>query len=321
MKRLVAGAVILLVALVGCATSGPEPAPDGPAPVSAAFPVTVEHSLGTTTIEREPTRVVMLGPSDADAALALGVVPVGIHSRYGFERGVGPWAEAALGDAAPAVTGGRELPYEAIAALAPDLILNVGSGGEQEEHDTLSRIAPTVALPAGAEPYAPRWQDATRLIAQSLGRQAGGDALVADTEAYLREVAAANPGFAGRTLTYLDVAGGEAYVGGRETTVVTTMRELGFTDTPYVAGLPAQDTQSALSAELLPRIDADVLLVYVLDGDREQALEANPGLANLAAVREGRALFLPDLALSAPSVLSIPHGVDAALPFLQAAMG
>ncbi|GAA3248527.1 iron-siderophore ABC transporter substrate-binding protein [Pseudonocardia petroleophila] len=321
MKRIVVGAAALLVALAGCATPGGERAAVADSSPQGTFPVTVEHALGSTTIEREPTRVVTLGPSDADAVLALGVVPVGINSRYGFERGVGPWAEAALGDADPVVTAGNELQFEAIAALRPDVIVNVGSGGDPAEHDTLSRIAPTIALPAGAAPYAPRWQDATRLIAQALGRAAEGERLVAATEDHLREVAAENPSFAGRTLTYLDVLAGEAYVGGREATVVTTMRELGFVDTPYVAGLPAEETQSALSAELLPQVDADVVLIYAIDGSPEQALAANAGLANLGAVRAGRAQFLPDLSLSAPSVLSIPYGVDRLVPFLQAATG
>ncbi|ODU21269.1 MAG: hypothetical protein ABT15_13280 [Pseudonocardia sp. SCN 73-27] len=283
--------------------------------------MTVTHSLGSTTVPAAPTRVVTLGPSDADAVLALGVVPVAIHSRYGFERGVGPWAEAKIGTATPAVTGGRELSYEAIAAARPDLIVNVASGGDRTEYDTLSRIAPTIALPAGAQPYSPRWQDSTRLIAQALGKQADGDRLVADTEAYLQRTAAGNPAFAGKTVTYLDVVSGESYVGGKEATVVATMRELGFVNTPYVEAMPASETQSAVSAELLPRIDADVLLIYGFGASREEVLAGNVGLANLTAVKNGHAYFLPDLALSAPSVLSIPHGVDAMLPFLRTATG
>ena len=320
MKRLVVAAVIVLSTLVACSAPAAEPiAATAPQP-SGAFPVTVEHSLGTTTIEREPTRVVTLGPSDADAVLALGVVPVAIHSRYGFERGVGPWAEPALGDAAPAVTTG-EISYEAVAAARPDLIVNVGSGGEQEQHDTLSRIAPTIALPAGAAPFAPRWQDATLLIAQALGRAAEGERLVTDTESYLSGVAAENPAFAGRTLTYLDVVGNEVYLGGKATTVVRTMRELGFRDTPYTGSLPPEETQVLLSAELLPQVDADVLLVYGFGAGREQVLAANAGLATLPSVTEDRAFFLPDLALSAPSVLSIRYGVDQVLPFLRTATG
>lgn len=318
MKRLLGAAALALV-LAGCSTA--TPAAEPPAAATSTFPVTVTHSLGSTTIPAEPVRVVTLGPSDADAALALGVVPVAIHSRYGFERGVGPWAEEKLGTATPMVTGGRELSYEAIAAARPDLIINVASGGDRTEYDTLSRIAPTIALPAGAQPYSPRWQDSTRLIAQALGKQADGDRLVADTEAYLQRTAAGNPAFAGKTVTYLDVVSGESYVGGREATVVATMRELGFVNTPYVEEMPASQTQSAVSAELLPRIDADVLLVYGFGSSREEVLAGNVGLANLNAVKNGHAYFLPDLALSSPSVLSIPHGVDAMLPFLRTATG
>jgi iron complex transport system substrate-binding protein len=318
MKRIL-GAAALLVVLAGCA-GAPAPTEAAPPP-AAAFPVTVQHALGSTTIPQKPTRVVTLGPSDADAVLALGVVPVAIHSRYGFERGVGPWAEDELGTATPAVTGGRELSYESIAAARPDLIVNVASSGEQAEYEQLSRIAPTIALPAGAQPYSPTWQAATTLIAQALGEQAAGERLVRDTEAYLDRVAAENPAFAGRTATYLDVVGGEVYVGGKEATVVTTMRQLGFANTPYVEGLPPADTQTALSAELLPQIDSDVLLVYGFGASEQETVASNAGLANLGAVRAERAYFLPDLALSAPSVLSIPYGVDAMLPFLRAATG
>jgi hypothetical protein len=41
----------------------------------------------------------------------------------------------------------------------------------------------------------------------------------------------------------------------------------------------------------------------------------------LSAVRDGRAYWLSDLSLSQPSVLSIPHGVDAMLPVLEEATG
>ncbi|MCF7549499.1 iron-siderophore ABC transporter substrate-binding protein [Pseudonocardia sp. WMMC193] len=318
MKRIL-GAVALLLVLAGCA-GAPAPAEQPQAP-AAAFPVTVQHSLGSTTIPQQPTRVFTLGPSDADVVLALGVVPVGIHSRYGFERGVGPWAEDKLGSATPTVTTGRVLPLEAIAAAKPDLIINVASGGDKEEYDTLSRIAPTVALPVGAQPYAPKWQDATRLIAQALGKPAEGDTLIADTESYLNGVASANPTFRGKTATYLDVMAGEVYVGGNQATVVTTLKELGFTDTPYVASLPPTDTQSPLSAELMPQIDSDVLVVYGFGASQAETLASNAGLANLGAVKAEHAYFMPDLALSSPSVLSIPYGVDAMLPFLKTATG
>lgn len=49
----------------------------------APFPVTVDHVWGSATIEEAPERVVTLGVTDADVALALGVTPVAI-TGYSF---------------------------------------------------------------------------------------------------------------------------------------------------------------------------------------------------------------------------------------------
>ena len=69
----------------------------------------------------------------------------------------------------------------------------------------------------------------------------------------------------------------------------------------------------------LGQIDADVALIYAFGNTEEQAVAQNAALGSLSAVRDGRAYWLPDLSLSAPSVLSIPYGVDAMLPFLEEA--
>ena len=42
------------------------------------FPVTIDHALGSTTIEAKPERVVTWGWSAQDAVLGLGVTPVGM---------------------------------------------------------------------------------------------------------------------------------------------------------------------------------------------------------------------------------------------------
>jgi iron complex transport system substrate-binding protein len=77
-----AAATLLVAALTGCST-GSTSADAASEPTSTtsvdpdAFPVTIEHALGETTIEAEPTRVATLGWTDQDHVLALGVVPVG----------------------------------------------------------------------------------------------------------------------------------------------------------------------------------------------------------------------------------------------------
>ena len=98
------------------------------------------------------------------------------------------------------------------------------------------------------------------------------------------------------------------------------MTELGFVPAPYVRDFPADESQNAISAELLANIDADVILAYSFGATEEEVRRDIPAWDTLDAVREGRVHFLPDLSLSAPSVLSIPHGIDELLPFLQTAV-
>ena len=109
----------------GSAASGTSPAED-------AFPVTLDTEFGTTTVEEAPERVVVLGLTDADAVLALGVTPVAVQQWLPqfAEYGVGPWAEDLI---AEAVDGGEtevlpntgvvDYDVEEVAALRPDLVV------------------------------------------------------------------------------------------------------------------------------------------------------------------------------------------------------
>ena len=90
------GAALLAAAVVatGCgsgAESEPAAAENGTGTATAAgFPVTVSTAFGDVTVEEEPTRVVALGWSDAETALALDVQPVGASDWLGFGgEGVG----------------------------------------------------------------------------------------------------------------------------------------------------------------------------------------------------------------------------------------
>jgi len=71
---------------------------------AAAFPVTIPHKFGSTTIEAEPERVVSIGYNEHDFLLALGVIPVALRDWYGEQpNSVWPWAQDELGDATPEV--------------------------------------------------------------------------------------------------------------------------------------------------------------------------------------------------------------------------
>ena len=120
--RLGAAAALAVAALTACSTgsttddadSATEPTTNTSADADA-FPVTIEHALGETTIEEEPTRVATLGWTDQDHALALGVVPVGATAITwgGNEPGSTAWFDAAIEEA------GAEAPCATTTPTAP----------------------------------------------------------------------------------------------------------------------------------------------------------------------------------------------------------
>ena len=88
--------LVTLAALAACSTGGTDSATSAPAgggDVAAtslaeadAFPVSIDHAYGSTTIEKEPQRVVTIGWSSQDAVVAFGKVPVGIEKFTGPGR-------------------------------------------------------------------------------------------------------------------------------------------------------------------------------------------------------------------------------------------
>ena len=154
-----AAVTALAAALAGCSTgstSGTEAAAEPTSTTSVdpdAFPVTIEHALGTTTIESEPRRVATLGWVDQDHALSVGVVPVGAIeiSWGGNEQLSTPWFDEALeelgGEQPTRYSDADGAPVEEIARLAPDLILATNSGVTAKEYQQLSKVAPVVAKP------------------------------------------------------------------------------------------------------------------------------------------------------------------------------
>lgn len=127
---LLAGVVLLVGTAAACGDSGSDTAAGTAAKSSAssdAFPVTIKHKFGSTTIKSEPQRIVTIGLTDQDAVLALGKVPVATTNWLGDYKGaIGPWAQDKLGSSAvPTVLKdtGTGPQIEKIAALKPDLII------------------------------------------------------------------------------------------------------------------------------------------------------------------------------------------------------
>jgi iron complex transport system substrate-binding protein len=316
---------VALVLIAGC---GEDAATDGgaaPAAEASAFPVTIPHRYGSTTIDAAPTRVVVAGLREQDSLLALGVVPVATTEWYGKHPGaIFPWAEKALGDAAkPEVLGFTDgIQFERIAALRPDLILAVYSGLTKKDYETLSKIAPTVAQPRGEVDWGSSWQEEVLTVGKAVGKPEEARRLKDETEATIAAAAKAHPEFRGQTAAVATPYQG-IYVYGPQDARSRFLTDLGFTFPKELEGVGAEDFGGEISDEKVDLLDVGALLWFADPGPAAK-LRRNALYSRLQVHREGRDYFMAERgelyeATSFVSVLSIPLLLDELVPRLAAA--
>lgn len=292
-----------------------------------AFPVTIEHTFGETTIEEEPTRVVTVGLKEQDDLLALGVVPVATSAWLDDTPGaVYPWAEDLLGDAeTPTLIDNLSngIQFEQIAAEQPDLIIALYAGLTQEDFDTLSAIAPVVAQPGDVPSYGISWQDQLTSVGLAVGRPEAAEELVTETEATIAQYAADNPDLAGQAAAVAAPFEG-VYVYGPTDPRSRLMTDLGMV---YPEELTAQLPDAFggnISAERVDLLDLDALVWLADVGDEQDAITSNGAYAALPVATEGRAFYVPGsddygTAFSFVTALSLPFIYERLVPQLLAA--
>ena len=291
---------------------------------NAAFPVTIEHTYGETTIESEPLRVVSVGFGEHDGLLALGVIPVAVRDWYGEQPfATWPWAQDELGDAEPVVLASDEENFEQIAALEPDLIMGISSGMTEEQYATLSAIAPTIAQPEEYIDYGTPWDVALEITGRAVGRSAEAEQLIADTEQMFADAVAEHPEFVGAsaavTFFFEDQPG--AY--GTEDIRSRTLTELGFVIPSEIDELAGDAFFVSISPEDLSIIDTDVVVWIGLGEDTTAAVRDLPTRPAMQAFQEGREIVADDLlsgAFSHASVLSLEYVIDELVPELALAL-
>jgi iron complex transport system substrate-binding protein len=283
------------------------------------------------TIDAEPTRVVALDFPSADAALALGVVPVGMAEISYVEGGMHSWTADALDGAATTVFPiGDGYPLETIARLDPDVILAVGNAYPPvaDSWERLNAIAPVVTTPHGQGSRENTWQEGHLQAGRALGKAELAAEQVAEAEGGIAEAREANPAFAGKTVTFFNYAAGVLYlINTNDDTSVKFLRDLGFAGvTDAVAAMPdmaGSPGRAEVSAERYPSIDADLILGTSSDG-RIDDLTAVPTFARIPAVERGAFVSLDvgkSTAMVYPSVLSLAYAVEHLTPELAEALG
>lgn len=326
--------VALFALLAGCSTGavGESGGEGAAADVErdGDFPRTVTHAYGETEIPAAPERVATVSWVNADVSLALGVVPVGMprNDFGGNETGSTDWFDAELEEV------GGEMPTlysetdgintEAIAALEPDLILGAYSGMTAEEYETLSAIAPTIAMPEGDVAFGTAWQDSTRLIGEALGRSEQAEQLVTDVEGRIEQVAADHPAIEGKTFVWGTVDPGAAEQIYAFTDVDNRPRfleQLGMVQAPAVSDAASGSPEEfaiTWSPERADELESDVLVTWATSDDVRETIEADPLLGRIPAVAADRMVLQTDeqqvLSISASSPLSLPWALDNVVP-------
>lgn len=325
-RRLVVLALPLLALATACGSGTSDAADVAPAAsqAAAAFPVTLEHAFGSTTVPAQPTKVVSVGFTDQDPLLAVGVTPVGVREWFGAQPyATWPWAQEALGDAKPTVLGASELELEKIAALDPDLIVGLSSGMTQEQYATLSKIAPTLARPKDVVDFGVSWQDATRLVGKAVGRSDRAEQVVDDVEETFAEAREQNPSLAGKTATFgIMFEAGSVSAYGPQDARGRLLADLGLQLPKAVVDGAGDTFFAAVSGERLREIDADAL-VWGEFGDSDDYVRKLPLRPSLKAVKTGGEFFLTDQESGAASfgtALSLPALLDTFVPKLVAAV-
>lgn len=308
-----AAGLLLLATAAACGSSPGDAAPPAASgSAAAAFPVTIEHKFGSTTIPAKPQRIVTVGWNDQDFVLSLGEVPVSTREWF-TEYPTYPWVAPRL--------GGRKLPtfsaeinYEAIVKQRPDLILAIYETIDKETYEKLSQIAPTVVQSSAYPDEETPWDVQTLTTGRAIGKAAEAQALVAKVKAKFDAARKANPQFAGKVL--VEDYGPEK---GQHWLVPAKDPRRALFD---ALGFQAQSASADVSEERLDLLDRDVLFI---NGATKADMLKSPVFSRLKVVRENRTVYTSfetplagALSYSGPDALL--YALDLLLPQLKAAV-
>lgn len=237
------------------------------------------------TVPDAPERVVVLGELDLDAALTLGVQPVGTVNG----RGQATLPRYLLDKAGKeiSVVGDLDNPnLEKLIDLEPDLILTAQT--KPELLTLLNEIAPTVVTGNWGEP----WKQVFQRTALVLNKEAEGKAFLAQYEARLQEARTRLAKHQGEQVSIVRWnPKGPSYMHG-STFASSVVQEMGLARPPHQIG-DRTPHSPALSLESLNLLDGDWLVIGTLSasGDAVDAMkqaEQTPAFQQLGAIKGKR---------------------------------
>ncbi|WP_084515134.1 ABC transporter substrate-binding protein [Nocardia acidivorans] len=272
--------------------------------------VTIKHVMGETTIDRTPKRVVTLGPQWFDAALALGVTPVGYLVPGLTATTKVPW-EPAIPDSAKRIEATGDY-VEQIAALEPDLILAPAFMADRTMYDKLSKLAPTIDSLSSTQ--IDSWQDQVTALGRVLRKESEAAKVIADVDGKIDAVGVRHPGLKGKTfLTCMLTGPAQLMVlADPKDGSAEVFTRLGMTIPANIVKEAPSGGRLALSPERLSDLTSDLLVCGAMPS-LEAKFKELPGYNDLPAVRHGGISFVDVVAINAinqPTALSVPYVLE-----------
>ncbi len=312
-----AGTVLVVTATAACGAGDPQPSGPEAGDAPGAFPVTIEHRFGTTTIPAEPQRIVALG-FEEDPLSQLGLTTVGHADNFAEPGQPYSWQQGVVnlsGSVAIDVSG--VLNLEQIAGLRPDLILAIGYSSVGDSYDKLSAIAPTVAYRVDWSESP--WQEVTRTVGRAVGRSTQADETVTRVEQLIADLAAELPGLRGKTFTsaYYYEPGKFAVNDNPNGHTAQLYGGLGMVLSPRLAEAVSD---RSLSLERIDLLDADMIGVGFANDQLRTELTADPLYRGLQAVQDGRVTEVDVYGATAgnnPTALNVPWLLQRHKPVLE----
>lgn len=263
-----AAAVTGALLLSACGSDGGDDGDGGGKAQAAAATRRITDAQGRKVeVPGAPKKVVALSEPTLDAALALGIQPVGTTAGRG-QKGVSSYL-ADKASKARVVATVAEADMEKLAALQPDLILLDETTGAKKTVDKLQKIAPTVVTAKLNED----WKKAFTDTADALNKKSDAEKWLTDFDT---QVAATKRKLGGNAGTSVSVVrwqdGAPSVVGKGEGHVGSTLTALGLTRPKDQQGASTGHSEP-VSLEKLATIDGDRLFFGTL-GDRADGEKA-----------------------------------------------
>jgi len=247
----------------------------------------INHAMGQTKINGTPKRVVVLDTGELDAALALGVKPVGAVLPAANSK-IQPYLAEKAGKVEMVGTIGSP-NLEKIAALKPDLILS-SKTRDEENYDALSKIAPTVM----AETVGKTWKENFLLDAEALGKKPQAEKILADYKKRAAEIGKQVGDPSALKVSMLRFSTGNIRLYSENSFIGTILKDAGFSRPP---NQQIEKTFAKLSREQISQADGDILFygAYGETGAKEMNDVVNSvQWSTLGAVKAKKAIEVPD---------------------------